>query len=217
MERLIGIGVSSGTAAGQALVAIQRSQVLRFPISGERVGRELAALKSARERSREQLTHIRQRIAERAGTDLAAIFDAQLLILEDPLLLDRAATILRTDRVNAEWAVQRALDELAAVFNDTRDPYLRERKGDLHDVAGRLRMNLRNERGGTRDLVEDLDTLRGGPRNSDSLLRACKEITACTVGRRVVRCARGVGHPAGKACSAGARAHGAIAPGVGGD
>ena len=51
----------------------------------------------------------------------------------------------------------------------------------------------------------------------DDPLRACKEITACTVGRRVVRCARGVGHPAGKACSAGARAHGAIAPGVGGD
>ena len=48
-------------------------------------------------------------------------------------------------------------------------------------------------------------------------LRDCKEITACTVDRRVVRCARGVGYPAGKACSAGARAHGAIAPGVGGD
>ena len=48
-------------------------------------------------------------------------------------------------------------------------------------------------------------------------LRDCKEITACAVDRRVVRCARGVGHPAGKACSAGARAHGAIAPGVGGD
>ena len=37
------------------------------------------------------------------------------------------------------------------------------------------------------------------------------------IGERVVRCARGGGHPAGKACSAGARAHGAIAPGVGGD
>ena len=48
-------------------------------------------------------------------------------------------------------------------------------------------------------------------------LRDCKEITACTVDRRVVRCARGGGHPAGKACRAGARAHGAIAPGVGGD
>ena len=54
-------------------------------------------------------------------------------------------------------------------------------------------------------------------RRVQNLLRDCKEITACTVDRRVVRCARGVGHPAGKACSAGARAHGAIAPGVGGD
>ena len=54
-------------------------------------------------------------------------------------------------------------------------------------------------------------------RMTNADLRDCKEITACTVDRRVVRCARGVGHPAGKACSAGARAHGAIAPGVGGD
>ena len=55
------------------------------------------------------------------------------------------------------------------------------------------------------------------PTLAQAQLRACKEITACTVDRRVVRCARGGGHPAGKACSAGARAHGAIAPGVGGD
>ena len=52
---------------------------------------------------------------------------------------------------------------------------------------------------------------------AENPLRDCKERTACTVDRRVVRCARGVGYPAGKACSAGARAHGAIAPGVGGD
>jgi phosphotransferase system enzyme I (PtsI) len=38
------------------------------------------------------------------------------------------------------------------------DPYLHERKGDLHDVAGRLRMNLRDEKGGARDLLQDLDT-----------------------------------------------------------
>ena len=44
--------------------------------------------------------------------------------------------------------MQRALDELADVFNDVEDPYLHERKGDLHDVAGRLRMNMRGEKGG---------------------------------------------------------------------
>ena len=158
MERLTGIGVSSGIATGPALVAIQRTQVIRFPIAPERVARELAGLERARVRSHEQLLQIRTRIAELKGTDLAAIFDAQLLMLDDPMLLGRAATILRDERVNAEWAVQRALDEIAAVFDGVDDPYLHERKGDLHDVAGRLRMNLRDGKGTARDLLQDLDT-----------------------------------------------------------
>ena len=68
-------------------------------------------------------------------------------MLDDPILVGRAAAVVRNERVNAEWAVQRALDEAAAVFDDVDDPYLHERKGDLHDVAGRLRMNLRDEKG----------------------------------------------------------------------
>jgi phosphotransferase system enzyme I (PtsI) len=158
MEHLKGIGVSAGVAVGPALVAIQRTQVIRFPIAARRITRELAALDRARARSAEQLRQIRERVAALRGADLASIFDAQILMLDDPLLLGRAAAIVKAEHVNAEWAVQRALDELADVFNDVQDPYLHERKGDLHDVAGRLRMNMRGEKGGTRDLLEDLDT-----------------------------------------------------------
>jgi phosphoenolpyruvate-protein phosphotransferase (PTS system enzyme I) len=158
VERLKGIGVSSGVASGPALVAIQRTQVIRFPIAPDRVARELSALERARRRSHEQLQQIRRRIAELKGSDLAAIFDAQLLMLDDPVLVGRAADLIATERVNAEWAVQRAFDEISAVFNDVEDPYLHERKGDLHDVAGRLRMNLRGEMGGARDLLQDLDS-----------------------------------------------------------
>src|SRR5687768_15220721 len=158
MERLKGIGVSSGVAVGPALVAIQRTQVIRFPIAVRRITRELAALDRARARSEEQLRQIRDRVAALRGADLASIFDAQILMLDDPLLLGRAVAIVKAEHVNAEWAVQRALDELAEVINAVEDPYLHERKGDLHDVAGRLRMNMRGEKGGTRDLLEDLDT-----------------------------------------------------------
>ena len=158
MEQLKGIGVSSGIAVGPALVAIQRTQVIRFPIGPDRVARELSALERARLRSREQLQQIHDRIAQSRGADLAAIFDAQLLMLDDPMLVGRAATIVCEERVNAEWAVQRALDEVASVFDDIQDPYLHERKGDLHDIAGRLRLNLREEKGGARDLLQDLDT-----------------------------------------------------------
>jgi len=157
VERLNGIGVSPGVAVGPALVAIQRTQVLRFPVGPDGVARELSALERARQRSRAQLEQIRRRIAAARGADLAAIFDAQLLMLDDPILVGRAASVVRNERVNAEWAVQRALDEAAAVFDGIDDPYLHERKGDLHDVAGRLRMNLRDEKGGARDRLQDLD------------------------------------------------------------
>src|SRR5262245_8168314 len=157
MERLKGIGVSPGVAVGPALVAIQRTQVLRFPVGPDGVARELSALERARQRSRAQLEQIRRRIAAARGADLAAIFDAQLLMLDDPILVGRAAAVVRNERVNAEWAVQRALDEAAVVFDDIDDPYLHERKGDLHDVAGRLRMNLRDDKGGARDRLQDLD------------------------------------------------------------
>ena len=157
MERLNGIGVSPGVAVGPALVAIQRTQVLRFPVGPDGVARELSALERARQRSRAQLEQIRRRIATARGADLAAIFDAQLLMLDDPILVGRAAAVVRNERVNAEWAVQRALDEAAVVFDDVDDPYLHERKGDLHDVAGRLRLNLREDKGGARDRLQDLD------------------------------------------------------------
>jgi phosphotransferase system enzyme I (PtsI) len=158
VEQLKGIGVSGGIAVGPALVAIQRTQVIRFPIAADRIASELAALERARLRSHTQLEQIRSRIADLRGSELAAIFDAQILMLDDPLLLGRAAGIVRDERVNAEWAVQRALDELALIFDDVADPYLRERKGDLQDVAGRLRMNLRGEKGAARDLLQELHT-----------------------------------------------------------
>jgi len=145
-------------AVGPALVAIQRTQVIRFPIALDRVARELSALERARQRSREQLEQIRRRMAELKGAELAAIFDAQILMLDDPVLVGRAAVVVRDERVNAEWAVQRAIDELGEVFDHIDDPYLHERKGDLHDVAGRLRLNLREERGGPRDRLQDLDS-----------------------------------------------------------
>lgn len=157
MERLTGIGVSAGVAVGPAMVAVQRTQVLRFPIGADRVPREVDALERARARSREQLTQIRTRIAGSRASDLAAIFDAQILMLDDPMLVERATAIIREQRVNAEWAVQRAFDEVAAVFSEVDDPYLRERKGDIHDIAGRLRMNLHDEKGSARDVLRELE------------------------------------------------------------
>src|SRR6266487_1601405 len=69
----------------------------------------------------------------------------------------RAADIVREQRVNAEWAVQQVSHEFSAVFDEVADPYLRERKGDVADLVGRLRMNLRQGVAMPRDVLREVD------------------------------------------------------------
>lgn len=139
MQRLSGIGVSSGIGFGRAVLLVQRTKVIRFSIAASKTEAEAARLETARRRSAEQLDRIQRRLP---ASDLGALFDAQRLMLDDPMLVPGAAAIIREQRVNAEWALQQVFDQLGAVFDGLDDAYLRERKGDLADVMGRLRMNL---------------------------------------------------------------------------
>ncbi len=150
--RLKGIGVSPGVVAGRAVVLIQRDQVLRYQIAPARVAHELRRLDESRAQSREQLIDIRARVAERRP-ELASLFDAQLLMLDDPMVLPRAADIVRESRVNAEWAVQQVFHEFSAVFDEVADPY------DLWMTCAvngeeRMRVNTRDQIWKLPDLLE---------------------------------------------------------------
>jgi phosphoenolpyruvate-protein phosphotransferase (PTS system enzyme I) len=156
MQRLNGIGVSPGIVAGRAVILIQRGHVLRYHIAEGRLGNELERFSAACARSRQQLLDIREKVAARRP-ELASLFDAQLLMLDDPMLVSRVGDIVREQRVNAEWAVQQVFHELSAVFDDAADPYLRERKGEVSDLSGRIKMNLLQGASTPRDLLRDLD------------------------------------------------------------
>jgi phosphoenolpyruvate-protein phosphotransferase (PTS system enzyme I) len=154
--KLSGLGVSPGIGIGRALVVTRGIRNLRFRIPEHRIPAELARLDAARVLSRGQIEHIKERIAATLGGEHAYLFDAQLLMLDDPMLVDRAAAIIREERLNAESAVQRALDEVSALFDRMDDAYLRERKGDVADVLGRLRTNLATG-GEPGDLFRDVE------------------------------------------------------------
>ena len=95
MDRLTGIGVSPGIVVGRAVILTQRTEVMRFPIPPDRVDREVLALLAARDQSRQQLQDISARVAQGPGSELAALFDAQILMLDDPMLIGRAEDIIR--------------------------------------------------------------------------------------------------------------------------
>ena len=141
--RLNGLGVSPGIGIGRALVLKRGTTDLRFRVPPWLVDRELDRLERARVKSREQIQQIKERIATRAGAEHAYLFDAQLLMLDDAMLVGKAAEAIRLERLNAESALQRALEHISSLFDQAQDPYLRERKGDVADIVGRLTMNLR--------------------------------------------------------------------------
>jgi phosphotransferase system enzyme I (PtsI) len=154
--RMTGLGVSPGIGIGKALVLKRGTRDLRFRVPPGLVGRELDRFDAARAKSREQIEQIKERIAAHAGAEHAYLFDAQLLMLDDAMLVDRAAETIRTERLNAESALQRALEQISALFDRAQDPYLRERKGDIADVVGRITMNLRAA-GDPTDLFNELE------------------------------------------------------------
>src|SRR5690606_41442856 len=138
---------------GRAGRLVRRGRARRVRVPPDRVDEEVTRLERARERSRQQIATIRGQLAEGPGAELAPIFDAQLLMLDDPLLVGRARALIREEGVNAEWAVQRAFDEVETLFENIDDPYLQDRRGDVADVAGRLRLNLREGSRGWQDLL----------------------------------------------------------------
>lgn len=157
MTRLTGIGVSPGIACGRAVVFIHRDRVLQYRVPDSGVAAELVRLKDACALTRRQLEHLRATVSRGRGRDLAALFDAQLLMLDDPLLVPRATQLIAEQSTNADWAVQQAFLEFSAIFEEIEDPYLRERKGDVADLVGRLQMNLRQGRSSVRDVLAGLD------------------------------------------------------------
>lgn len=143
---LKGTGVSPGIVIARAVIfQHQELPVFRIPLTKQEVASECARMEAGVRLTRRQLQEMKTRTVDALGEEHAYIFDAQLLMLEDPLLVERVLAIIRTQKVNAEWALKITLGELAEVFDGLKDDYLRERKGDIFDVSGRL---LRNIAGG---------------------------------------------------------------------
>ena len=157
MTTLTGRGVSPGVTVGRAVVAVRDARQVRYRLATSGVDRERQRLRAARERTRVELEEISSRVSRTVGPAQAAIFAAQLLMLDDPLFVRRADELIRSERINGDWALERAIAELHQVFAREGDAWLRERVTDLADVGGRLQRNLRPGRDPLVDLVHELE------------------------------------------------------------
>ena len=143
MQEIQGMGVSGGIAIGRAVVIETRMpDVFRINLSEDRVEPEVTRLHEAAQHAKAELKRTRAKALEAGGQEIAGIFDAHVLLLSDRNFLGRVEERIRTQRINAEWAVHKTAEELDDRFARIDDSYLRSRSEDLSDVSRHLLRSL---------------------------------------------------------------------------
>ncbi len=138
-----GIPVSAGVVRGKVLViSSTRDSVPQRSITEAGVADELQRLEQALIKTRQEILGVQQKVAENLGAADANIFDAHLLVLEDPTLLDETTRLMREKLVSVDFAYQEVAEKYAATLESIEDDYLRERAADLRDVKIRVLNHL---------------------------------------------------------------------------
>ena len=140
---LQGISASQGIAYGQIFVYLQSDlEVPEYQVEKAKWAAETARFEQALLATRQQVQKIMSEVEKNLGEEEARIFDAHLLVLEDQALIAETFREFEKSRLNIEACFDRVAQRYIAAFEEIDDEYLRERGGDIRDVAQRVLSNL---------------------------------------------------------------------------
>lgn len=132
-----GTGASPGIALGKALV-IEHSELVIEKRNISNIEEEIQKLENAVKVSKDELTKVKEKALMELGEHEAEIFEAHLLVLEDPELVDSAISKIRDEKVNADYALNEIKEMFVAMFESMDNEYMRERAADIKDVTNRV-------------------------------------------------------------------------------
>ena len=140
--KFTGIAASPGIGVGPIhLIVAEEYSVRDFAIAGDRVEEEVAYFEQALDASRRDLAQIRDGIAAELGEAEAGIYDAQMLMVEDPELRRAVGDSIRRRR-NAGISFRDYMAGVAARLERVENEYLRERRADIMDIERRVLRHL---------------------------------------------------------------------------
>jgi len=136
-----GTGASPGIALGKVLV-IQNEELVVEKKQIESAENEKNRFSEAIGKSKLELSKIRDKAMKEFGAEKAAIFDAHLLVLEDPELIANTTNKIESEGLNAEYSFKEIIDQFISIFESMDNDYMRERAADIRDVSDRVLRNL---------------------------------------------------------------------------
>ena len=140
---LRGIPVSGGVCRAKTVVLGKaREAIPRHEIAEASLPQEIQRLEHALTQTRQQILEVQRKVSEAMGAKDATIFEAHLLVLEDPTLIAEVTRVIQEQKINVEYAFQQVAEKYAATLSSMDDEYLRERAADMRDVTARVLDNL---------------------------------------------------------------------------
>ena len=142
MSKLIkGIAASDGVAIAKAYLLVEPD----LSFTNEKItdtDAEIKKFRNALEASKIELTKIRNNAEKSLGADKAAIFDAHLLVLDDPELIQPIEDKIANEKVSAPEALNEVTTQFITIFESMDNEYMRERAADIRDVSKRVLAHL---------------------------------------------------------------------------
>ncbi|MCI2773354.1 phosphoenolpyruvate--protein phosphotransferase [Staphylococcus petrasii] len=142
MSNLIkGIAASDGVAIAKAYLLVEPD----LSFTNEKVtdtDAEIKKFRNALEASKIELTKIRNNAEKQLGPDKAAIFDAHLLVLDDPELIQPIEDKIANEKASAPEALHEVTTQFITIFESMDNEYMRERAADIRDVSKRVLAHL---------------------------------------------------------------------------
>lgn len=141
MITIQGKGVSTGIAKGP-LYFFQRSDTMVTLKVVSDIEAEKARLAVAQEQSIQQLNALAEKCRDDAGEEMAVLFETHAMFVEDEDFVECITSLIDEKSCNAEYAVEQAGIQFAAMFAAMDDAYMQARAADIKDVAKRILDNL---------------------------------------------------------------------------
>ncbi|PPJ69185.1 phosphoenolpyruvate--protein phosphotransferase, partial [Staphylococcus aureus] len=132
MSKLIkGIAASDGVAIAKAYLIVEPDLSYDSNEKVTDIESEVEKFNDAIEASKIELTKIRNNAEAQLGADKAAIFDAHLLVLDDPELIQPIHDKIRNDKVNAATGLDEVTTQFISIFESMDNEYMKERAADI--------------------------------------------------------------------------------------
>ena len=141
MLQLKGIAASQGISFAKAYVFVEPDLSVK-EVKIEDVEAEVKRFEDAIEASKKELTIIKENALASLGADKAAVFEAHLLILDDPEFMGTVKTDIESKVINAEYAFKETSDMFISMFEAMDNEYMKERAADIRDVSKRILAHL---------------------------------------------------------------------------